>query len=165
MSYTHNKGYSAIDSGFATGRAGAEVQAISPTGQLYQSGTAITPTALELNVITASGITNADLVKVHGVTLTAAQINAAAIVLAGGKGVQSGASSVVIALAGTAVAVTVTFAVAFATIPNITVGVTTATGDAGYNNVRASAVSATAVTFTGNSYLAQTLGFTWIGIG
>ena len=49
MSFSHNKGYSAIDSGFAVGKADAEVQAIGPTGQLYQSGTLITATGAELN--------------------------------------------------------------------------------------------------------------------
>ena len=138
MSYTNFDKVAAIN-GFGIGPNGSEVPAISSTGQLYQSGTLL--------------------------TRTAAQLNATATVLAGGSGVQSGASSVTIAVAGTAVAVTVTFAAPFATIPNVAVGITSATGDAGYNNIRASAVSTTAVTFTGNSYLAQTLGFEWIAVG
>jgi hypothetical protein len=55
MSYTHNKGYSSTADGFAVGAKGAEVQAISQTGQLYQQGTALTSSAAELNTLT--GIT------------------------------------------------------------------------------------------------------------
>jgi len=95
----------------------------------------------------------------YGSVLPLAQI------LSGGNKKQSGTSSVIITTAGTAVAVTVTFAVPFTTVPTITLGITSATGDAGYNNVRASTVSTTAVTFTGNSYLAQTLGFNWEATG
>lgn len=138
MSYTNFDKVAAVN-GFGVGPSGSEITVISPTGQLYQSGTLL--------------------------TRTAAQLNTAATVLAGGSGVESGASSVVIAVAGTAVPTTVTFAVPFATIPNVSVCITTSTGDAGYNNIRASAISTTAVTFTGNSYLAQTLGFNWIAIG
>ena len=83
----------------------------------------------------------------------------------GYKAVQTGSSSIVIATAGTAVAVTVTFTTPFATVPTVAIVGTTATGDAGYNNIRATAVSTTSVTFTGNSYLAQTLGFNWIAAG
>lgn len=62
MSYTHNKGYSAIDSGYAIGKAGAEVPVIGPSGQLYQSGVAVTSSAAELNIM-------------DGVTASAAELN------------------------------------------------------------------------------------------
>lgn len=42
------------------------------------SGTAMTSTVTELNTLHSSGVTNADLVKLHGLTPTAAQINTVA---------------------------------------------------------------------------------------
>ena len=61
MGKTHFDQISGIN-GLFVGKAGAEVQAIGPTGQLYQSGAAITSAAAELNIL-------------DGVTATAAEIN------------------------------------------------------------------------------------------
>ena len=81
MGYTHFDGVSSKTQGFATGKAGAEVQAISPTGQLYQSGTAITSTAAELN-------------KLSGATPTTAQINLLTQGVAAGYKIARGVAAV-----------------------------------------------------------------------
>jgi len=50
------------EEGLFVGAAGSEVQVASSTGQLYQSGTALTATAAELNLL-------------HGVTATTTELN------------------------------------------------------------------------------------------
>src|SRR5690349_6817070 len=47
------------------------------------AGTALTATNTEINALASSGATNADLVKLHAVTATAAEVNTNAGVTAG----------------------------------------------------------------------------------
>jgi hypothetical protein len=56
----------------------AAYSALAHTHALAAGATDVTASAAEVNTLAASGITNADLVKVHALTATAAQINALA---------------------------------------------------------------------------------------
>jgi len=74
MGTTHFDKVSGI-TGVYVGKKGAEVAVASLTGQLYQSGTAVTSTAAELNVLDGITTTVAELNILDGVTATAAEIN------------------------------------------------------------------------------------------
>jgi len=75
MGITHFDGISSKTQGYSTGKAGSEVQAIGPTGQLYQSGAAVTSTAAELNALDGITATVAELNILDGVTATSAELN------------------------------------------------------------------------------------------
>lgn len=72
MGYTHFDKVSG-NNGLFAGKKGSEVQVASATGGLYQSGTAITATAAELNIM-------------DGITKTTAQLNQAFATIAGSTG-------------------------------------------------------------------------------
>lgn len=74
--YTHFKRISGIF-GAWVGAKDAEVQIASATGQLYQSGTAITATAAELNAVDGITATVGELNLTDGATATVAITNAA----------------------------------------------------------------------------------------
>jgi peptidoglycan hydrolase-like protein with peptidoglycan-binding domain len=61
MGYTHNKGFSATESGFAVGEKNNEITVIDSSGNLYQAGTQITATAAELNILDDATVTTAEL--------------------------------------------------------------------------------------------------------
>lgn len=84
-------------------------------------------------------------------------------ILSGGYKKTNGSSSASVATAGTAVTVTYNFPTAYSSAPTITgIAITSASvGTAGYVNVLATSISATSVTFTVNSYVAQTIGFSF----
>ena len=80
--------------------------------------------------------------------------------------IQSGTGSTAVATAGTAVTTAVTFATAFVSAPLVVLGQTSASGGtAGYIVTLAGSVTATGFTVTANSYLAQTIGWSWVAIG
>ena len=74
MGTTHFDKVSGI-TGVYVGKKGAEVAVASSTGQLYQSGTAVTSTAAELNVLDGITTTVAELNILDGVTSTATELN------------------------------------------------------------------------------------------
>lgn len=87
-------------------------------------------------------------------------------VLSGGNKKQTGSNSMTVATAGTAVHAIITFPVAFATAPTITIGMVSApSGTSGYINVFPSAATATGMDVYVNSYIAQTIGFNWEATG
>lgn len=86
--------------------------------------------------------------------------------LSGGYKMQTGGSSAVVVTAGTEVQVTVTFPIAFTTIPSVGIGLTVPSLDStGYINVYVKSANTTSITFGINSYIAQTVNFNWIAVG
>ena len=80
--------------------------------------------------------------------------------------IQSGTGSTAVATAGTAVTTTVTFATAYAAAPLVVLGQSSASGGtAGYIVALAGSPTTTGFTATVNSYLAQTIGWSWSAIG
>lgn len=80
--------------------------------------------------------------------------------------IQSGTGSTAVATAGTAVTTAVTFATAFVAAPLVVLGQLSASGGtAGYIVTLAASPTTTGFTATVNSYLAQTIGWSWVAIG
>lgn len=75
MSYTHFKGVSVTEDGFAVGEKGSEVQAVGVDGTLYQQGVAITASAAEINAISGGGLDSTELGILNGATVTTAELN------------------------------------------------------------------------------------------
>lgn len=71
---THFTNVSGIEGVFA-GANGSEVRVASSTGQLYQSGVAVTATAAEMNIMDGVTASAAELNILDGVTATAAELN------------------------------------------------------------------------------------------
>jgi hypothetical protein len=84
--------------------------------------------------------------------------------LNGGYKVQEGNSSATVTTANNAVSVSITFPVAFSSAPFLYL-TSNPSNDAGYTNVRTPLVTATGATIYVNSYLAQTVAFSWLAIG
>lgn len=78
MGYTHFNKVSG-EEGLAVGVAGSEIVVAGSTGQLYQSGVAITATAAELNAISGGGLSAAELGFLDG-ALAGTQVASKAVI-------------------------------------------------------------------------------------